>query len=88
MLGLGEKRRQPRDVADLTRLLTAQNEEHSLASRSTRDEVVRRSQSDDLESSERIWQWLEHVVLTVGVWLMRSVFCWRVSVCPWLLLAP
>ena len=56
-------RRQPRDVADLARLLTAlkADEEHSLASRSTRDEVVRRSQSDDLEPSERIWQWLEHI---------------------------
>lgn len=56
-------RRQPRDVADLARLLTAlkADEDHSLASRITRDEAVRRSQSDELESSERIWQWLEHV---------------------------
>ena len=56
-------RRQPRDVADFARLLTAlkADEDHSLASRITRDEAVRRSQSDELESSERIWQWLEHV---------------------------
>ena len=52
-----------RDVANLARLLAAlkADEAHTLATRATRDEGIRRSQHDVMADADRLWQWLEHV---------------------------